>query len=284
MRWFLPGMSDSAGDPDCSRFPADRFRPVATVLAAIRLMRDTQDTTQVGLLEIAAGGYSRKHLFERFVTSETGRAVIRERRSLIQILDDHEYLRSLPENALGRHYLAHMQREGLSVQGLFDAMPAVNAHIAGKPEAVGIFLNYAVRASHDLHHVLAGYGRDELGEACVVAMAYQHLKIRGYKIIFTFAPPPIRKQLRRLKVDSRGVAAAIREAKRIGREAEWLPGVDIEAALAEDIDALRARLNIQKPVLYNEIIARVRANSGWQNGPWVLVPEPAGRMHTVSAI
>jgi ubiquinone biosynthesis protein COQ4 len=280
----LPSNSASHGDLDCSRFPADRFNPLATVLAAVRLIRNTQDTRQVALLEIAAGGYSRKHLFQRFVKSATGRAVIQERRSLIKTLDDHEYLRTLPENSLGRHYLAHMQREGLSVQGLYDATPAVNAHIAEKPEAVQIFLNYSIRCSHDLHHVLVGYGRDELGEACVVAMAYQHVEVRGYKIIFTFAPPPIRKQLRRLKVDPRGVAAEINEAKRIGREAAWLPGLDIESALGEDIDALRSRLNIQKPELYNAIIARVRASCGWQSGPWVHFPAPEVGIAATAAI
>jgi hypothetical protein len=62
-------------------FPADRMKPAAALLAASRLFRNTQDTKQVALLEIALGGYSQRHLFEHFVKSETGQAVIRERRS-----------------------------------------------------------------------------------------------------------------------------------------------------------------------------------------------------------
>lgn len=65
-----------------------------------------------------------------------------------------------------------------------------------------------------------------------------------------------------------------REAVRIGRQAEWFPGLDTETILGEDIDALRSDLKLRKPVIYNEIVARVRANSPWQSGPWVHVASP----------
>ncbi len=269
-------MSASASDDflDFGIFPKQRINIFATLLAATRLFLNTQDTRQVALLEMAIGGYSNPQVFERFVNSETGQAVLRERRSLVRLLDDHDYLASLPANSLGRHYFDHMAHEGLTVQGLLDATPAVSEFLSRQPEAVGIFLNYAVRCAHDLHHVLSGYGRDEVGEACVVAMAYQHLKIRGYVPIFTLAPFAIARQLRRLNIETHGLFAAIREAKRIGREAAWFPGLDIAAILAEDIDALRARLNIRKPVIYHQILSRIRAGSVWKSGPLVLVPTP----------
>ena len=260
--------------PDLSDYPVQRIKPLAALRAAVKLFFNTQDTDQVGLLDIALAGGSQRHVFERFAASETGRAVIRERRSPVKILDDHAYLRGLPENSLGRHYLAHMERERLSVQGLLDATPGVTNHLADKPEAMRLYYLYAVRCAHDLHHVLGGYGRDELGEVCVLAMSYEHLHMRGYKVIFTIGPVAVRRELRRLKIDCRDVTAAVREASEIGRRAKWFPGLDIEAILGEDLDQLRARLNIQKPVIYNGIIARVRANTAWQSGPWVDVPTP----------
>jgi ubiquinone biosynthesis protein COQ4 len=269
-------MSASANDNslEFGPFPEQRIRPLATLAAATRLFLNTQDTRQVALLEMAIGGYSHKDVFERFIQSETGRTVIRERRSLVDVLDDHAYLRSLPLNSLGRRYLAHMEHEGLTVQGLLDATPAVTAYVNRQSDAVRLFLNYAVRCSHDLHHVLAGYGRDEVGEACVVAMAYEQIRIRGYRPIFMLGPFAIRKQLKRLKIGRSGVFAAVREARRIGREAAWFPGLDIASILGEDIDILRRRLNIREPLIYNEIIARVRAGCAWQSGPLVLVPTP----------
>jgi ubiquinone biosynthesis protein COQ4 len=264
----------SDGFMDLSDYQAQRIKPLAALRAAVKLFFNTQDTEQVGLLDMALAGGSHRPVFERFAASETGQAVIRERRSLVKILDDHDYLRSLPENSLGRHYLAHMQREGLSVQGLLEATSHVTRYLADKPEAMQLYYLYAVRCAHDLHHVLGGYGRDELGEVCVLAMSYEHLKLRGYKLICTFGPFAVRRELRRLKISGHDVTAAVREASEIGRRAEWFPGLDVEAILAEDLDALRARLNIGTPVIYHRIIARVRASTAWQDGPWVALPTP----------
>jgi ubiquinone biosynthesis protein COQ4 len=271
-------MNTAASDDflDLGDYPAQRIKPLAALRAAVTLFFNTQDTEQVGLLDIALAGRSQRPVFERFAASETGRAVIRERRSPVKILDDHAYLRGLPENSLGRHYLAHMEREGLSVQGLLEVTSRVTSYLADKPEAMRLYYLYAVRCAHDLHHVLGGYGRDELGEVCVLAMSYEHLKMRGYKLICTFGPFAVRRELRRLKIAGHDVNAAVREASEIGRQAEWFPGLDIEAILQEDLDALRARLNIRPPVIYNRIIARVRANTAWRGGPWVNVPAPGG--------
>ncbi len=263
-------------------YPAQRIQPLTALLAAVRLFRNTQDTDQVGILDIALAGRSQRPVIDRFIRSATGQAVIRERFLLEKLLDDHDYLRGLPENSLGRQYLAHMEREGLTVQGLLDATPAVTRYLAGRPEAVRLYYHHAVRCSHDLHHVLGGYGRDELGEVCVLAMTYEHLKMRGYKVIVAVGPIAVRRELRRLKIDSSDVGAAVQEARRIGREAEWFPGLEVGAILGEDIEMLRGRLNIRQPVIYNRIIARVRANSAWQSGPWVDVP--VRRPETMSAI
>jgi ubiquinone biosynthesis protein COQ4 len=268
---------------DITSYPAQPIKPLAALLAAVRLFRNPQDTDQVGILDIALAGSSQKPVIDRFIRSKTGQAVIRERHRLEKLLDDHDYLRSLPANSLGRCYLEHMEGEGLSVQGLLDATPAVTRYLAERPDAIRLYYHHAVRCSHDLHHVLGGYGRDELGEVCVLAMTYEHLRMRGYKVILGIGPFVVRRELRRLKIDRAGVGAAVREARRIGRVAEWFPGLDVQAILGEDLDALRRRLNIGKPVIYNEIIARVRANSVWKRGPWVEVPAPVPPTATVSA-
>jgi ubiquinone biosynthesis protein COQ4 len=255
-------------------FRSPPIRPLAAIAAGLRLFRDSQDTSQVARLQVALGGYSRADLFERFIHTQTGQAAIRERRSLATLLDDHDHLRSLPENSFGRHYLAHMQAQGLTVHGLLEATPAVTAYLAAQPEAVRIFLNYAGRQAHDVHHVLGGYGRDELGEACTLAMVYDHLKIRGYKAIYLGGVFAVRRQLRRLKIAPDGVLAAIREARRIGRDAAWFPGIDIAAALDRDIDALRLELNLRKPVIYGAVLARIRAHMPWDGRPLAQLPAP----------
>lgn len=46
----------------------------------------------------------------------------------------------------------------------------------------------------------------------------------------------------------------------------WLPGGEVEAMLAEDIQALRHRLNIPEPIAYHRLLATLRAKSEWQAG------------------
>lgn len=255
----FPGLAD--------QLPAQPIRPLAALKALIRLTRDPEDTQQVALMGIALAGRSQRKMFRRFIAYPAGQAVISEKRSLARTLDDHDYLRTLPENSLGRHYLAFMEREGLSAQGLIDATPAATASLAEMPEPVRLFSNYTSRDMHDLYHILTGYGRDELGEICVLAMSYEQLNLRAFWLISRVGPMVVRRYLKRANISTAGVRAAVAEASRIGRAAAWIPSLDMEATLAEDLDRLRARMNIGKPVIYQAVIARIRAATGWRSGP-----------------
>ena len=248
--------------------PRQRIRPFDAVRALIRLARDPEDTQQVALMGIALAGRSQRRVFRRFVSFPAGQAVIREKRSLARTLDDHDYLRTLKPNSLGRHYLAFMEREGLSARGLIEATPAVTRKLSELPEPIRLFSSYTSRDMHDLYHVLTGYGRDELGEVCVLAVSYEQLRIRAFRLISTTGPFVVRRYLRKAGLDGDGVFAAVREARRIGRAAAWIPSLDIEALLAEDLDELRARLNLAEPVAYRAVIARIRTATGWNSGPF----------------
>jgi ubiquinone biosynthesis protein COQ4 len=244
-------------------------RPIAALTAMIRLIIDPQDTPQVAELVNALAGKCQAKTFDRFVKSPNGRQVLAQKRRLVETLDNHAFLRALPENSLGRHYLAFVEQENLSAQGLHDATPSTTARLAQLPEPMGIFYNYTTRDTHDLYHVLNGYGREELGEICVLAMTYEQLRLRGYIVIFSVGALVVsRKFLRPAKIATKAVWAAVREAREIGKTANWIPAEDIEAMLAEDITALRARLNLRPPVIYNQIIQRIRANSPWRHGPF----------------
>jgi ubiquinone biosynthesis protein COQ4 len=247
--------------------PRRRVRPLAAALAMVRLIIDPQDTAQVARMEIALAGKSQHDVFRRFAASDTGRRVLAERRSLVATLDNHAYLRALPANSLGRHYLAFMEREGLSAQGLLDATPDATARIEQLPEPMRVFCNYTQRGPHDLHHVLLGYGREELGEICVLAMAYQQLRLPSYKIISWLGRFVVVNQLRQRRAGGHGVFAAVREAEAIGRKADWILTLDIEASLPADIDELRTRLAIPIPRAYRDVIDRVRETLRWRDGP-----------------
>ncbi len=250
-------------------FATQRLRPVAALRAAIRLIFDNQDTAQVARLEVALAGRSEARMFARFAASPVGARVIAERRDLARTLDDHAYLATLPENSLGRHYLAFMEAEKLSAQGLVDATPELTAHLARRPEAYRTYVEYSRRAAHDIYHILGGYGRDELGEICVLAMSYEYLKVRSYWMISSVGRFVVAGHLRRRSAGG-GVFAAVREASRIGRQAAWPAALDVEAALPEDLDTLRRRLRIGTPVVYHALIQRVRAQTVWRGGPFAV--------------
>jgi hypothetical protein len=93
----------------------------AAFRALWRLALDNDDTTQVFKIVDALRGRSDLRNVERMRESEIGRAILAERRSLLDVLANRERLRALPEGSLGRIYLAFMEREGLTADGLAAA-------------------------------------------------------------------------------------------------------------------------------------------------------------------
>ena len=91
--------------------------------------------------------------------------------SLVTILDDHEALRRLPAGSVGQVYCDFMEREGLSAQGLVDELEKYRPANSRFDDQVDWYMR-RLRDTHDLMHVLSGYGRDALGEQCVLAFTY----------------------------------------------------------------------------------------------------------------
>jgi ubiquinone biosynthesis protein COQ4 len=227
--------------------------------AVIGLLRDPQDTRQVFLLTEALRGRSSRNNFERFRASPVGRQICAERRSLLAALTDRARLAALPDHTLGRAYLAFMVQEDFTAEALVDIAQRTTSPPSGD-EAMALYAA-RMRDMHDLYHVLTGYGRDELGEICVLAFSYQQQKIRSFWVISRLGMLHIARILRRSGVGRRAVVAAVREATRHGRRASWLPGEDLEALLAIDLETLRTRLNIPSPVVYQTLIAQLSAET-----------------------
>ncbi|MDP2763754.1 MAG: ubiquinone biosynthesis protein, partial [Brevundimonas sp.] len=66
---------------------------------------------------------------------------------------------------------------------------------------------------------------------------------------------------REIQREARSVPArrAVWQAWRNGRAARWLPGLDYEALFEQPLEAVRARLNIRPPSIYEAVPAEVRA-------------------------
>jgi ubiquinone biosynthesis protein COQ4 len=219
-----------------------RLRPFEAAKAIRRLFRKPGDTRQIFIVLRALRGRSGLHSFRRFAASATGATVLRERRSLLAALQDRAPLGRLPLDTMGHAYREFMEGHNLSAEGLMQAAGEEWGQEVLPPAA--ILYRERMLAMHDLIHVLTGYGRDPLGEYCLLAFMYAHTRNLGMLTIVAMGwlrlPSPARR--------------ALAEAWRNGREAHWLPGQDFEALLPRSLKAARHELGISDPVCYRAIV------------------------------
>lgn len=217
---------------DTSLHPLDAVR-------AVRRLFQTGDTKEVFAVFRALRGKSALRAFRRFAASPTGALVLSERRCLLDRLSDHAALRALPPQSVGRAYLAFMEEEQLSAAGLVDAS---NWDQDPVPADLGLYRE-RMRDAHDLTHVLTGYGRDPLGEVCLLSFMYAHTRNLGMALIVVMSMPQLPRAARR----------AVFQAWCNGRKARWLQDQDFEALLAMPLGEVRGALNIADPGLYRAI-------------------------------
>jgi ubiquinone biosynthesis protein COQ4 len=230
--------------------PKPRLHPIAALRAVRKLMSNGEDTQQVFLLIEALRGKTTLRQFARFRQTATGRAVLNENRRLLDRLNDRASLGALPAGTLGRAYYDFMAAENLSAEGLVEM-----SKITRSPASDGVTLfRERNREIHDLLHVVTGYGRDPLGEACLVAFSFAQTGLKGFAVIAIYAA----RKIARSRPDQ-PVRRAVFEGYRHGRSAGWLPGADWEALLAQPVEAIRAQFAVNPPTYYRAILAAGRS-------------------------
>jgi len=226
-----------------------RLHPIAALRAMRNLIRDREDTRQVFLLIEALRGKTTLRQFARFCQSESGRAMLAERRSLLARLSDRASLAALPPGTLGRAYYEFMASEDLSAEKLVE-LSKIQRPASGDELT---WFRERNREMHDLLHVTAGYGRDPLGEACVTAFSYAQTGLKGFAVIAMVAAFRIARRL-----PGQHVMRAVFEAYRQGRRAHWAIGADWESLLSQPLDAVRAQLRVTPPTYYPRILPDLR--------------------------
>ncbi|MHA7818216.1 MAG: Coq4 family protein [Erythrobacter sp.] len=213
------------------------------------MVDDKEDTEQVfHIIEATKGKKSVRQAWD-FIRSEEGQRFLRDEVDIPSALDDHDRWADMPENSVGKHYMAFMKREGLTAAGL-----VAESHKWAPPEDLPQDLTQwyfdRLRDTHDLFHVLTGYGRDALGEACLLGFSYSQNHNSGILFI-AYAGA---RQIKKMSGTRAPLYRAVREGQRLGKAAAKLAHMDVEALMSEDIDEARARLGIGKPVLYRECL------------------------------
>jgi len=183
-----------------------------------------------------------------YLASERGQRVYANEAYLVPILDDHIALRRLPEGSIAQAYCDFMEREGLTAQGLIDEFDKFSSNRPRFDDQLEWYYS-RLRDTHDMLHVLTGYGRDALGEACVLAFTYSQQPAFANLFISYMAGLNMRKR----GTTDAPILRAIREGQRLGKACPRIAELPIRELLAMPLDAARAKLNITPARFYHEV-------------------------------
>ena len=175
-----------------------------------------------------------------FLATGQGQAIYASEHYLPEILDDHAGLRRLPKGSFGQDYCDVMERDGLSAAGLiadFEAARGGRVRLDDKIE----WYAERLRDTHDLLHVLTGFGRDVLGEQCVLTFVFGQRPSIGHLFV-GYAGAMLTRLNTAWKVP---VLRAVYEARQIGRTCLPIAEQPIHKLLAMPTDAVRARLGLR---------------------------------------
>jgi len=233
---FAPATELTFADPRRVKL---RTRPLKALGHFRRLLKDKENTAEVFHIFEALPRRDFVPSARAFVASETGRKLLADERALAPILDDHAALRKLPEGSVAHAYCDFMEREGLSAQGLIDEN---DKSMGDRPRYNDVLAWYGNRHrdTHDLLHVLTGYGRDPLGEQCVLAFTFSQSPSPAHLFIAYLGGLHIKRQTR----TRAPVLAAIREGQALGKACPRIAEMPIRELLAMPLEEARTKLNI----------------------------------------
>lgn len=175
----------------------------------------------------------------RALSHPEGRRLFVERPCLLEHLTDRAALARLPDRSFGRAYLAHVERHGLD-PGKLVALGRSHPEIRADDEGARWFADRS-ELSHDIHHVLTGYGADGLGETALLWFSYGLAGGRGTALLMVGAA------LRSRRETGPGFALYLWRAWRRGRRAGCLAAMPWEELLALPLDEVRRLAGIDAP-------------------------------------
>jgi ubiquinone biosynthesis protein COQ4 len=226
--------------------PQAKYRPLRAVRNFQILMKDKEDTAAVFKIFESLPSKDFMPRIAQLALSEKGEELRRTEPWLPEILDDHAALRRTPKGSLAHAYCDFMEAEGLSAAGL-----VAESERSGRPrfpDLVEWYINRS-RDTHDMFHILTGYGRDALGEASVLLFTHGQQPSQGHLLIGYAGAANIKKMAKGTKAP---VFGAVREAHRTGKGAPPLIAQPIRELLARPLAEVRAEMRIPEPVKYRE--------------------------------
>ena len=219
----------------------NKLQPLKAWRALRTLLNDADDTAQVFVIVRALTGKSVIRAYNRFSSTATGRRILDEKRVLLDTLSDRKTLRRMAPDSLARTYLEFVEGENLSADGLVNASETVG-NLTENPNVALYAMR--LRDSHDLWHTVTGYGRDGLGEVCLLGFTYAQTRNPGLALI------AIAGGLKYARSVGWRAMSALWHGYRAGRKAAWLPAANWEHLLEQPLERVREDLRIRPLVVY----------------------------------
>jgi ubiquinone biosynthesis protein COQ4 len=227
-----------------------QLQPRRAFQAARILASDPDDLPQVFTIIESLSADTLHRIASRMQRSEGGRRLLASRPDIVDMLADRAALAKMPEGSLGRAYLAFVEREKISAEGIRDAaskgMSSDWEHLPAPLD----FVHARMRDTHDLWHAVTGYSGDVLGEAALLGFIFAQTWNPGIAFILGIA---MTKTIRSKIGDGPEARRTIMDGFRRGQKAAWLPEQEWESMLALPLADVRHRLNVGAMPAYREV-------------------------------
>ena len=208
------------------------------------LLKNPDDLPQVFNLIDAMSSHAHFRLMRSgFQKTEAGKRLLSTKPDIVTILADRDRLRAMPEGSLGRAYLAFVESEKISPQGIRKA-----SEVARRFESIDqevAFIRQRMRDTHDLWHAATGYRGDVLGEIGLLAFIVAQ---KWNTAIALMVAAALVKGAGHMNV-----VDVVRDGWRRGKRAAWLPSQDWESLLERPVDEVRSLLHLGAPPIYTPV-------------------------------
>jgi ubiquinone biosynthesis protein COQ4 len=225
-----------------------QFEPVRALRAARILAGNPDDLPQVFTIIEALSGVTLSRITRRMRADSTGARLLAARPDIVERLADRKALASLPAGSLGREYLAFVERENISAEGIRDAAAKGMQKASLMPPPLD-WVYARLRDTHDLWHAATGYSGDVLGETALLAFIFAQTRNPAIALIIAIGISKTFVAKQRGASDRRTILDGFRR----GLAAKWLPAQDWESLLALPLMEVRRELALEAPAVYTQL-------------------------------
>ncbi|KAJ5219884.1 Coenzyme Q biosynthesis Coq4 [Penicillium chermesinum] len=194
--------------------------------------------------EATATPYFIYRLRDAMLSDPTGRRILRDRPRITSRTLQLTYLRTLPENSVGRAYATWLDREGVT--------PDTRDQVQYIDDEECAYVMQRYRECHDFYHAVTGLPTFVEGELALKALEFLNtlLPMTGLSMVAYVRMKPAEKE--------RFLSLHLPWAVRSGLGSKELINVYWEEVLEKDVRELRAELNIEQPPDLREIRKMIR--------------------------